>query len=146
MGLSATSTQALRMKQQAQVAAQKQALAKSQVAAMSMQQGSNSAASTVDNFGESGKMSPAMEAWCKEQLRKLNGNDDLTLVSFCMTLKDPNEVNQYLSAYLGSNAAVSKFAAEFIARKGGTKPQESEWESAGNSKKGRKKKGVAASR
>merc|ERR1712151_1200056 len=95
--LSSSSTQALRMKQQAQVAAQKKAMARNH--GTTAIQRSNSSA--VENFGEEGKMSQAMETWCKEQLQKLNGSDDLTLVSFCMTLNDSNEIRQYLSIYLG---------------------------------------------
>ena len=75
--LSSSSTQALRMKQQAQVAAQKKAMARNH--GTTVIQRSNSSA--VENFGEEGKMSQAMETWCKEQLQKLNGSDDLTLVS-----------------------------------------------------------------
>ena len=55
-----------------------------------------------------------------------------------MTLNDPSEIRQYLNAYLGSSDAVSKFASEFLARKGGKSP-ETEWEST-VPKKGRKKK------
>lgn len=82
VGLSASSTQALRIKQQARVAAQKKAMAKTQVSAAMQQSRNSNNADTNDNFGEDGKMSPTMEAWCRDQLRKLNnGSDDLTLVS-----------------------------------------------------------------
>ena len=57
-----------------------------------------------------------------------------------MTLSDPVEIRQYLTAYLGSSSQVGNFATEFINRKGGGKPKQEEWESAGNTKKGRKKK------
>lgn len=100
------------------------------------QQGSVAA---VDNFGSNGQMNPAMEKWCKDQMQKLNGSDDLTLVTFCMTLSDSDEIRQYLSAYLGSSTQVNNFATEFIKRKGGDNTVE--WESAGGPKKGRKKKG-----
>ena len=39
-----------------------------------------SKASVIEDFGVSGKMSSSLESWCKEQMRKLNGSDDLTLV------------------------------------------------------------------
>lgn len=100
-------------------------------------------ASVIEDFGVSGKMSSSLESWCKEQMRKLNGSDDLTLVAFCMTLTDPVEIRQYLTAYLGSSSQVGNFATEFINRKGGGKPKQEEWESAGNAKKGRKKKASA---
>ena len=92
----------------------------------------------AEDFGAS--MSPTLESWCKDQMRKLNGSDDLTLVSFCMTLNDPNEIRQYLTAYLGSTPQVNNFASEFINKRGlGANPQE-EWEST-KSKKGKKKGG-----
>ena len=107
----------------------------------------NSAASAAaskkaadDNFGANGRMTPTFESWCKEQMQKLNGTDDLTLVSFCMTLVDKDEIRQYLTAYLGSSPQVNNFATEFIKRKSGDTSQ-NEWESAGGPKKGRKKKG-----
>ena len=96
-------------------------------------------AAAVDNFGANGQMTPAMEKWCKDQMQKLNGSDDLTLVTFCMTLTDSDEIRQYLSAYLGSTPQVNNFATDFIKRKGGD--NNAEWESAGGPKKGRKKKG-----
>eukprot|EP00591_Stephanopyxis_turris_P011015 CAMPEP_0195515358 /NCGR_PEP_ID=MMETSP0794_2-20130614/6448_1 /TAXON_ID=515487 /ORGANISM="Stephanopyxis turris, Strain CCMP 815" /LENGTH=1362 /DNA_ID=CAMNT_0040643761 /DNA_START=213 /DNA_END=4301 /DNA_ORIENTATION=- len=128
------SMQQVRAKQQAQVAAaQKQ---------VSQQQRDSKKA--VDDFGA--RMAPALESWCKEQLRKLTGSDDLTLVSFCMTLQDPDEIKQYLTAYLGSTPQVNTFAAEFVNRKGGGKGQTEEWESAGGSKKGRNRKKGSVSR
>ena len=85
-------------------------------------------------------MSPALEKWCKDQMQKVNGTDDLTLVSFCMTLNDPDEIRQYLTAYLGSTSQVNNFATEFINRKSGATAQE-EWATTANVKKTRKKKG-----
>jgi len=94
----------------------------------------------VDDFGANGRMTAQLEIWCKEQMRKLNGSDDLTLVAFCMTLTDPDEIRQYLTAYLGSSPQVNNFASEFINRKGGHKTKQEEWESAGNAKKSRNRK------
>ena len=71
---------------------------------------------------------------------KLNGTDDLTLVSFCMTLNDAVEIRQYLTTYLGSTPQVNNFATEFINKKGGTPAKQEEWETPGSAKKGRKKK------
>jgi GYF domain len=84
----------------------------------------------TDAFGA--KMSPAFEQWAKDQMKRINGTDDLTLVAFCMTLQDPDEIRQYLSAYLGANSIVNTFASEFINRKN------DDWES--TARKGRKKK------
>lgn len=92
----------------------------------------------ADDFGAS--MSPALEAWCKDQMSKLNGSDDLTLVSFCMTLTDPHEIRQYLTAYLGSTPQVNNFATEFINKRGLGKNQQEEWEST-KPKKSKKKGG-----
>jgi hypothetical protein len=36
----------------------------------------------------------------------LNGTNDLTLIQFCMTLTDRDEIIQYLTAYLGSCGVV----------------------------------------
>ena len=106
--------------------------------ALTQQQRGNSSASTsAEDFGAT--MSPALEAWCKEQMQKMNGTDDLTLIAFCMTLTDANEIRQYLQAYLGSGPKVNAFASEFINKRGLGSKQE-EWETPGSAKKGRKKK------
>jgi GYF domain len=92
----------------------------------------------ADDFGAA--MSPALESWCKAQMTKINGSDDLTLVSFCMTLTDPSEIRQYLTAYLGASPQVSSFAADFINKRGLGKTQQEEWENT-KPKKTRKKGG-----
>jgi hypothetical protein len=122
-----------------------QSRSKAKVAAVDMepststQQRSSSNSSVAEEFGA--KMSPALEKWCKDQMQILNGTEDLTLVSFCMTLRDPEEIRQYLTTYLGSTPPVNKFATEFISKKGGTKTQQEDWEtSASTAKKARKKK------
>lgn len=93
-----------------------------------------------NNFGMNGRMTPSFESWCKEQMEKLSGSNDLTLIQFCMTLTDAEEIRQYLTAYLGSTGQVNNFATEFIKRKGGDGGRHEEWESAGK-KGGKKKKG-----
>lgn len=94
---------------------------------------------TANAFGA--KMDPSLEKWCKDQMFKLNGTDDLTLVDFCMILTDSEEIRQYLTAYLGSTPQVNSFATEFIQRKGGNqKKNVEEWESTATIKKGKKKK------
>ncbi|CAJ1955860.1 unnamed protein product [Cylindrotheca closterium] len=105
----------------------------------SQKQGFDSAQSSTpaEEFGTT--MSPGLETWCKEQMQKINGGDDLTLVAFCMTLDDANEIRQYLTTYLGSTSQVNNFATEFINRRGLGMKQE-EWETPGSAKKGRKKK------
>lgn len=106
-----------------------------------LQRGSVASTTAAEEFGAS--MSPDLENWCKDQMNKLNGTDDLTLVSFCMTLNDAVEIRQYLTTYLGSTPAVNNFATEFISKKGGGAAKEEEWATPGSAKKGRKKKGAA---
>lgn len=111
------------------------------VAPLSQQQrsSSSSSATPADEFGAT--MSPALENWCKEQMQKINGSDDLTLVSFCMTLDDASEVRQYLTTYLGGTPQVNNFATDFINKRGlGGPTKQEEWETPGSAKKGRKKK------
>lgn len=130
----------------AQSSTSMQSRAAQQMAGSTAQKQANSQTSTqktMEEFGANGKMTPALESWCKDQMRKLSGSDDLTLIAFCMTLSDPVEIKGYLTAYLGSTPQVNNFATEFINRKNGTKQQE-QWETTGGSKKGRKKKGAVA--
>ena len=126
------SMQQVKARQQAQVAA-----AHKQV----MHQKAKAVVEGASEFGENGKMSSSLETWCKDQMRVINGSDDLTLVSFCMTLSDQAEIKQYLTAYLGSTPQVNNFAAEFINRKDGNKNTQGGWETTVSTKKGRKKKG-----
>jgi hypothetical protein len=119
---------------------QTQTTATRKVSPLNQQQRSSSTASSstpAEEFGAT--MSPVLEKWCKEQMQKINGSDDLTLVAFCMTLDDANEVRQYLTTYLGSTSQVNNFATEFITKRGLGSKQE-EWETPGSAKKGRKKK------
>jgi len=102
------------------------------------QRNSSTSSSVAEEFGA--KMSPALEKWCKDEMMKLNGTDDITLAAFCMSLDDPSEIRQYLTAYLGSTPQVNNFATEFINRKGGSKKQQEEWETTGTTKKKGKKK------
>ena len=93
---------------------------------------------TAEDFGA--KMSPALEKWCRDQMVKLNGTDDLTLVSFCMSLESEGEIREYISAYLGNSPQVTSFANEFISRKMGKSPTTDEWATTTAGKKKSKKK------
>jgi hypothetical protein len=97
----------------------------------------SSSSTPADEFGAT--MSPALEKWCMDQMKKINGSDDLTLIAFCMTLNDANEIRQYLVTYLGSTPQVNNFATEFINKRGLGSAKAEEWEM-GGAKKGRKKK------
>lgn len=59
-------------------------------------------------------MSPAMASWASQQLKKMNGKDDLTLLEFCMSLSDASEIRQYLAAYLGSTPEVRLLFLSFF--------------------------------
>ena len=52
-------------------------------------------------------MTNSFNTWCAAQLKNLVGNDDLTLVQFCMTLKDPGEIREYIRTYLVSSIPAS---------------------------------------
>jgi len=49
-----------------------------------------------------------------EQMKKLNGTDDMTLLAFCMTLSDPIEIKQCIKAYIGLTSQVNNFVSECI--------------------------------
>jgi hypothetical protein len=70
-------------------------------------------------------MGAEMREWCAACLRRLNGSGDITLMQFCMSLQSAGEIREYLSEYLGSSAAVTNFASDFIKYKDtGKKPME----------------------
>ena len=62
-------------------------------------------------------MSSEMKAWCRTEMRKITGSDDLTLLEFCYSLESDEEIREYLQMYLGSSAQVNTFAADFTLRK-----------------------------
>jgi len=70
-----------------------------------------------DGLSAGAQLDPGMKAWSLEQMRKIKGNSDLTLVSFCMTLSSNSEIREYMRDVLGSTPQVSSFASEFIRRK-----------------------------
>jgi hypothetical protein len=77
---------------------------------------SRSAAQST-NKGQFSTNASDLDSWCSEQLRKINGSDDMTLVHFCLSLDDNSEIRSYFSEVLGASPAVSAFATEFIRRK-----------------------------
>jgi len=132
-----SSIPSVRSKQQAQVSASK----KQVLTQKHRDSNGRGSSAVVENFGAT--MSPAMESWCKDQLRQITGSDDLTLAHFCMTLNDEAEIKQYLTAYLGTSNQVNSFAGEFISRKNGGRGNKDEWETTGKAKgkKGKKSTG-----
>jgi len=69
-----------------------------------------------DDFGGQG-MSPEMAEWCAQSIKPISGSNDLTLLNYCYTLSNPAEIRATLAEYLGSSAAVSQLATDFIKRK-----------------------------
>lgn len=49
-------------------------------------------------------------------MRKLTGSNDTLLPEFLATLDTPADVEQYVREYLGSGAAATSFASEFVRR------------------------------
>jgi len=125
----------------APVRPKQQVVAQTRKSAVDQQsRGANTSAKAAEEFGAS--MPPALEKWCKDQMTKITGSDDLTLVSFCLTLNDPVEIRQYLTTYLGLTSQVNNFATEFIRMTVGEKSKQEEWETPGSAKKGKRKKGA----
>ncbi|XP_024517879.1 uncharacterized protein LOC9662666 [Selaginella moellendorffii] len=59
----------------------------------------------------------AFRQWCESQMKKLTGNDDMTLLEFCLSLPSSAEAGEYLTQYLGSTANVQAFKSELLQRK-----------------------------
>eukprot|EP00981_Chlorochromonas_danica_P012792 scaffold5400_cov159-Ochromonas_danica.AAC.11 len=74
---------------------------------------SQSSVNAKSEFGGK-QMSKEMADWCANQLKKLGGMEDITLMHFCMTLNSGVEIRETLSQYLGSSPQVTNFATEFI--------------------------------
>lgn len=58
-----------------------------------------------NDFGGKG-MSPEFADWCRQNMTRLKGNEDLTLLQFCLTLSSAGEIREYLATYLGSTPQV----------------------------------------
>ena len=92
---------------------------------------------TSANNGGSGLLSGLFKEWCSEQMKSLQGTEDVALCEFLMSLESNSEAAEYVTLYLGSSSQVSAFCAEFLKRK-------LEF-LAGANKKVRKKKGTSSS-
>ena len=57
-----------------------------------------------------------LEEWCKDQMVKLYGSDDISLLEFCRDLDD-DQILPYLQDLLGTSKRVTEFGKEFIRRK-----------------------------
>ena len=89
-------------RQQAQMQQQRQAQAQPRGGGSGAGAGAGTGASTNSSSAFGSTMSNSFNTWCAAQLKNLVGNDDLTLVQFCMTLKDPGEIREYIRTYLVS--------------------------------------------
>lgn len=67
-------------------------------------------------FGGSG-MSDDLMRWCADEMLRLIGSSDTTLMQFCMTLESAADIREYIREYMGSTPQVSAFASEFIKRR-----------------------------
>merc|ERR1712046_371902 len=78
-----------------------------------------------------------MAHWCEEQMGSLTGNDNTTLTHFLFSLQNDNEVESYLTMYLGESPAVMSFAKEFSLRKRAARGtgESRDWQMAGKSGK-----------
>ena len=54
--------------------------------------------------------------WCRKEMMKLSGSDDISLLDFCISLDD-SQVLSYLQDYLGQSKEVTSFAKSFIQKK-----------------------------
>jgi len=87
--------------------------------------------------GGEASMPPAMASWCAAQMTALTGNDDITLAEFLFSQQGDEEVQSYLSMYLGASTAVDAFAKEFTLRKRAARGagESREWQTAGRKAK-----------
>ena len=56
------------------------------------------------------------DEWCRAEMLKLSGSDDISLLDFCISL-DNSQVLSYLQDYLGQSKEVTNFAKTFIMKK-----------------------------
>lgn len=54
--------------------------------------------------------------WCQQEMLKLSGSDDISLLDFCISLDD-SQVLSYLQDYLGQSKDVTNFAKSFIKKR-----------------------------
>lgn len=47
-------------------------------------------------------------------MREMNGNEDLTLIRWLMTLRSNAEIIEYISTYMGSKPGVHSFQSDFL--------------------------------
>ena len=85
----------------------------------------SAAASTVSSPSSSSSCPPdeAKQAhdfrrWCEQQMERLTGSSDLTLIDFCMSLPrvaGDEQAKLYLHQYIGESADAMRFSTAFLA-------------------------------
>lgn len=62
-------------------------------------------------------MSEEFREWCRKELKKLTGTEDITLAQYLITLESSQQIRDYIYEYLGSNSSVQEFADAFLSFK-----------------------------
>lgn len=62
-------------------------------------------------------LSSEFRDWCREQLKRLQGSEDLALVEVILSMASRSEVADTCQSYLGNKTGVGAFVAEFLKRK-----------------------------
>eukprot|EP00170_Pyropia_yezoensis_P005679 contig_23070_g5695 len=78
--------------------------------------GKRSGGELADGTAFGAKLSSEFRVWCADEMRKLTGSAETLLPEFLATLDTPADVEQYVREYLGSGAAATSFASEFVRR------------------------------
>jgi hypothetical protein len=60
------------------------------------------------------KMSPEMASWCRSELQRLTGSNDLTLAEYLFAIKSEHEVKELIWANLGHSSELSDFSEQYL--------------------------------
>jgi len=63
------------------------------------------------------QMSLEFEKWCRDQMQKIAGTDDLTLAHFLLTVESRGQIEEYIFETLGRTSETQKFASGFMQRR-----------------------------
>jgi len=62
-------------------------------------------------------LSEPFQKWCTQELQRITGSDDMTLVYFLMSLQSEAEIREYAQNYLGTTKQAKSFVNDFVRRK-----------------------------
>jgi hypothetical protein len=62
-------------------------------------------------------MPAELSKWAAPKLKQMTGSSDTTLLDFCMSLENDEDIRQYIFTYLGRERTVVDFADGFCTRK-----------------------------